>query len=86
MDNSMFSNNERKESKYENPPEIATDAFFKADDIRDIKERNGQGQSKRKDDNWDNKQPNKKVCKTKKFKAIKYSLGPNEEYNCYRKM
>ncbi|GJT85690.1 reverse transcriptase domain-containing protein [Tanacetum coccineum] len=80
VDNSMFSNNEKKESKYENPPDTATDAFFKADDIRDIKEMNGQGQSKRKDDNWDNKQRNKKVCKTKKFEAIKYSLGPNEEY------
>ncbi|GJY50765.1 hypothetical protein Tco_0441612 [Tanacetum coccineum] len=52
--------NERKESKYENPLDSATDSFFKAYDIRDIKEKNGQGQLKRKDDNWNDKQPNKK--------------------------
>ncbi|GJS45944.1 putative reverse transcriptase domain-containing protein [Tanacetum coccineum] len=51
---------ERKESKYENPPDNATDSFFKAYDIRDIKEKNGHGQLKRKDDNWNDKQPNKK--------------------------
>ncbi|GJS28799.1 hypothetical protein Tco_0489419 [Tanacetum coccineum] len=55
MDNSIFSSNERKESKYENPPDTATDSFFKAYDIRDIEERNGQGQLKRKDDNKDDK-------------------------------
>ncbi|GJS78618.1 hypothetical protein Tco_0728499 [Tanacetum coccineum] len=71
--------NERKESKYENPLDSATDSFFKAYDIRDIKEKNGQGQLKRKDDNWNDKQPNKKVYKTEMFEAIKYSLGPNEE-------
>ncbi|GJY71098.1 hypothetical protein Tco_0474801 [Tanacetum coccineum] len=47
----IFSSNERKESKYENPPETATDSFLKAYDIRDIKEKNGQRQLKRKDDN-----------------------------------
>ncbi|GJV65189.1 hypothetical protein Tco_1476017 [Tanacetum coccineum] len=60
MDNSIFSSNERKESKYENPPDNATDSFFKAYDIRDIEEKNGHGQLKRKDDNWNDKQPNKK--------------------------
>ncbi|GKC48151.1 hypothetical protein Tco_1065873 [Tanacetum coccineum] len=32
-----------------------------------------------------NEQPNKKVCKTKKFEAIKYSLGPNKEYIAVRR-
>ncbi|GKA19770.1 hypothetical protein Tco_0699685 [Tanacetum coccineum] len=84
-DEIIFSNNEWKESKYENPPDTATDSFFKAYDIRDIEERNGQGQIKRKNDNRNDKQPNKKVCKTEKFEAIKYSLGPNEEYIAVRK-
>ncbi|GJT82262.1 zinc finger, RING/FYVE/PHD-type containing protein [Tanacetum coccineum] len=30
--------------------------------------------------NKNNEQPNKRVCKAEKFEAIKYSLGPNEEY------
>ncbi|GKA43523.1 hypothetical protein Tco_0736247 [Tanacetum coccineum] len=85
VDNSIFSSIERKESKYENPPDNATDSFFKAYDIHDIKEKNGQGQLKRKDDNWNDKQPNKKVCKTEMFEAIKYSLGPNEEYIAVRR-
>ncbi|GJT08999.1 hypothetical protein Tco_0843461 [Tanacetum coccineum] len=37
-----------------------------------------QGQIKHKNDDSDNKQPRKKVCKTEKFEAVKYSLGPNE--------
>ncbi|GJU74088.1 hypothetical protein Tco_1265493 [Tanacetum coccineum] len=79
VDNSVLINDEWKESKYENPPNTATDSFFKAYDIRNIKEEN------RKNNDWDNKQPNKKVCKTKKFEAIKYSLGPNEEYIAVRR-
>ncbi|GJT83052.1 hypothetical protein Tco_1057394 [Tanacetum coccineum] len=60
VDNSIFSSNERKESKYENPPDTTTDSFFKAYDIRDIEEKNGQGQLKCKDDNWNDNWPNKK--------------------------
>ncbi|GJY77026.1 hypothetical protein Tco_0482142 [Tanacetum coccineum] len=51
VDNSIFSSNERKESKYENPPDTAIDSIFKAYNIRDIEKKNGQGQLKRKDDN-----------------------------------
>ncbi|GKE78131.1 hypothetical protein Tco_1544251, partial [Tanacetum coccineum] len=36
VDNSISSNNERKESKYENPSNTTTDSFFKAYDVRDI--------------------------------------------------
>ncbi|GKA40366.1 hypothetical protein Tco_0732959 [Tanacetum coccineum] len=40
-------------------------------------------QTKRKYNNTSNsndEKPNKRVCKAEKFEAIKYSLGPNEEY------
>ncbi|GKA32410.1 hypothetical protein Tco_0718777 [Tanacetum coccineum] len=66
-------------------PDTATDSFFKSYDIRDIEENNGQGQLKCKDDNWNNKQPNKKVCKTEMFEAMKYSLGLNKEYIAVRR-
>ncbi|GKF36143.1 hypothetical protein Tco_0112901 [Tanacetum coccineum] len=33
-----------------------------------------------KSNNKNDEPPNKKVCKAEKFEAIKYSLGPNEEY------
>ncbi|GJW66158.1 hypothetical protein Tco_0118042 [Tanacetum coccineum] len=36
VDNSIPSNNELKESKYENPSNTATDSFFKAYEARDI--------------------------------------------------
>ncbi|GJR46135.1 hypothetical protein Tco_1314238 [Tanacetum coccineum] len=85
VDNSILCNNERKESKYENPPNTATDSFFKAYDIRDIEKENGQGKIKHKDKDKDDKRPHKKICKTKKFEAIKYSLGPNEEYLAIRR-
>ncbi|GKE44682.1 hypothetical protein Tco_1471966, partial [Tanacetum coccineum] len=41
-------------------------------------------QIKRKDNDEDNKQPNKRRCKAEKFEAIQYSLGPNEEYIAIR--
>ncbi|GJW95267.1 hypothetical protein Tco_0674986 [Tanacetum coccineum] len=43
-----------------------------------------QGQTKRKDNNNDDKQPNKRRCKAEKFEAIQYSIGPNEEYIAIR--
>ncbi|GKC60522.1 putative nucleotidyltransferase, ribonuclease H [Tanacetum coccineum] len=85
VDNNISCNNEWKESKYKNPPNVATDSFFKAYDVRDIEKENGQGQIKRKDNDKDDKRPHKKVCKTEKFEAIKYSLGPNEEYLAIRR-
>ncbi|GJS00722.1 hypothetical protein Tco_0317230 [Tanacetum coccineum] len=84
VDNSISSNNECKESKYENPSNTATDSFFKAYGVRDIEKKSRHGQMKRKDNDKDDKRPHKKICKTEKFKAIKYSLGPNEEYLAIR--
>ncbi|GJW58140.1 hypothetical protein Tco_0104871 [Tanacetum coccineum] len=70
VDNNISSYNERKESKYENPSNIATDSFFKAYDVRDIKKENGRKQIKRKDNDEDNIQPNIRRCKAEKFEAI----------------
>ncbi|GKC31250.1 hypothetical protein Tco_1038544 [Tanacetum coccineum] len=80
MDNNILSNKEWKEFDYRNPLNTTTDSFFKAYDERDIKEGNKLRQMKRKGDNKNDEQPNKRVCKAEKFEAIKYSLGPNEEY------
>ncbi|GJR78927.1 hypothetical protein Tco_0149712 [Tanacetum coccineum] len=76
----FLSNNEWEEYNYVNPRNTAIDSFFKAYDEHDIEEGNELRQMTRKDDNKNDEQPNKKVCKTEKFEAIKYSLGPNEEY------
>ncbi|GKF78529.1 hypothetical protein Tco_0234097, partial [Tanacetum coccineum] len=35
--------------------------------------------------NSNDEQPNKRACKAEKFKAIKYSLGPNKEYIAIRR-
>ncbi|GJZ97372.1 hypothetical protein Tco_0669825 [Tanacetum coccineum] len=66
------------------------DSFFKP--YLNIQEKNNigdeQGQTKRKCSNTSNsndEQPNKRVCKAEKFEAIKYSLGPNEEYIAIRR-
>ncbi|GJX54301.1 reverse transcriptase domain-containing protein [Tanacetum coccineum] len=89
--NSSFKNHRKvdgrtkKESDYGNPLNTATDSFFKAHDEHDIEEGNELRQKKRKEDNKNDEQPNKKVCKAEKFKAIKYSLGPNEEYIAIRR-
>ncbi|GKC73161.1 hypothetical protein Tco_1119044 [Tanacetum coccineum] len=84
VDNKISSNNERKESKYENPSNTATYSFFKAYNVRDIEKENGQGKMKRKDNNKDDKKPNKRRCKAEKFEAIQYSIGPNKEYIAIR--
>ncbi|GJU64530.1 hypothetical protein Tco_1246365, partial [Tanacetum coccineum] len=78
VDNNTSSNNEWKESKSQNPSNTAIDSFFKAYDVRNIEKENEQGQTKRKDNNNDDKQPNKRRCKAEKFEAIQYSMGPNE--------
>nr|GEX76468.1 hypothetical protein [Tanacetum cinerariifolium] len=75
----------QKESKYENPSNTATDLFFKPYDVRDIEKKNGPRQMKRKDNNKNDKRPHKKVCRTENFEAVKYSLGPNEEYIAVRR-
>ncbi|GKB60749.1 hypothetical protein Tco_0916935 [Tanacetum coccineum] len=84
VDNNTSSNNEWKESKNQNPSNTAIDSFFKAYDVRNIEKENEQGQTKRKDNNNDDKQPNKRRCKAEKFKAIQYSIGPNKEYIAIR--
>nr|GEZ15756.1 hypothetical protein [Tanacetum cinerariifolium] len=55
VDNSVFSNNKWKESNYGNPPNIATDTFFKA-----YEEGNELIQMKHKEDNKSDEQSNKK--------------------------
>ncbi|GKC04886.1 hypothetical protein Tco_0996496 [Tanacetum coccineum] len=80
MDSSILNNKEWKESDCENSLYTTTDSFFKAYDEHDIKNGNVLRQMKRKEDNKNDEQPNKRVCKAEKFKAIKYSLGSKEEY------
>ncbi|GJR47143.1 hypothetical protein Tco_1294868 [Tanacetum coccineum] len=72
VDNSVLSNNEWKESKYENPSNTATDSFFKAYDVRDIEKE--KRQIKRKDNDKDNEQPNKKGAKQKSLKLFSTRL------------
>ncbi|GJT21836.1 hypothetical protein Tco_0891773 [Tanacetum coccineum] len=85
MDNNNLNNKEWKESDYGNHLNTATDSFFKAHDEHDIEEGNEPRQMKHKEDNKNDEQPNKRVCKAEKFEAIKYSLGPNEEYIAIRR-
>ncbi|GKE69122.1 hypothetical protein Tco_1527194 [Tanacetum coccineum] len=84
VDYNTSSNNEWKESKNHNPSNTAIDSFFKSYDVRNIEKENEQGQTKRKDNNNDDKQPNKRRCKAEKFEVIQYSIGPNEEYIAIR--
>ncbi|GJW55077.1 hypothetical protein Tco_0099162 [Tanacetum coccineum] len=85
MDNSILSNKEWKESDYGNPLNTTTNSFFKAHDKRNIKEGNELRQMKRKGDNKNDEQSIKRVCEAESFEAIKYSLGPNEEYIAIRR-
>ncbi|GJU74419.1 hypothetical protein Tco_1265824 [Tanacetum coccineum] len=78
------SNNEWKKSKSQNQSNTAIDSFFKAYDVRNIGKESEQGQTKRKDNNNDDKQSNKRSYKAKKFEAIQYSIGPNKEYIAIR--
>ncbi|GJV42028.1 hypothetical protein Tco_1420468 [Tanacetum coccineum] len=80
LDSNILNNIEWKEYDYGNHINTATDSFFKAHDEHDIEEGNELRQIKRKNDNKNDEQLNKRVCKAKKFEAIKYSLGPKEEY------
>ncbi|GKB52607.1 hypothetical protein Tco_0903360 [Tanacetum coccineum] len=58
--------------KMKNRSNTAIDSFFKAYDVRNIEKENEQGQTKRKDNNNDDKQPNKRRYKAEKFEAIQY--------------
>ncbi|GKC64386.1 hypothetical protein Tco_1096984 [Tanacetum coccineum] len=84
VDNSISSNNKLKESKYENPSNTATDSFLKAYEVCDSEKQNLTKRKYSNTSNSINKQPNKRRCKAKKFEAIQYSLGPNEEYIAIR--
>ncbi|GKE34162.1 hypothetical protein Tco_1453484, partial [Tanacetum coccineum] len=84
MDNSISSSDELKESKYENPSNIATDSFFKANEVREIEKQSLTKRKYRNASNSINELPNKTRCKAEKFEAIQYSLGPNEEYIAIR--
>nr|GEX96213.1 hypothetical protein [Tanacetum cinerariifolium] len=75
----------KKESVYGNPLNTATDSFFKAHDEHGIEEGNAPRQMKRKEDNKNDDKPNKRVSKAEKFEAIKYLLGPTEEYIAIRR-
>ncbi|GJX97106.1 hypothetical protein Tco_0352904 [Tanacetum coccineum] len=87
--NDIVSNDEEwEESDYENPPNTTTNSSFKpylnTYEKDDIEKEDERSQKKRKGNKSDleinNEQPNKRVYKANKFEAIKYSLGPNEEY------
>nr|GEV56838.1 hypothetical protein [Tanacetum cinerariifolium] len=99
MNDIVSSDEEWEESDYGNPPNTTTDSSFKpylnAQEKDDTKKEDERIQKKRKgnnnilnkppkSDNQNNKQPSERVCKAKKFEAIKYSLGPNEEYIAIR--
>nr|GEY77944.1 hypothetical protein [Tanacetum cinerariifolium] len=93
--NSSFENNMRvdgrtkKEPDYGKPPNAITNSFFKPylkpEEQNNTAKRNLLSQIKRKDNNMNDEQPSKRICKTEKFEAIKYSLGPNEEYIAIRR-
>nr|GEZ10024.1 hypothetical protein [Tanacetum cinerariifolium] len=74
---------EWKESNYGNPPNTATDSFFnpylRAQEEYDVEKGNELRQMKRNDNNKNDEQPNKRVCKAEKSEAIIFSLGPNKE-------
>ncbi|GKB29156.1 hypothetical protein Tco_0868557 [Tanacetum coccineum] len=81
MDDSILSNNN-----------TTTDSFFKPYLITrgkcDTEKEDEQSLTKRKYSNTSesiDEQPNKRMCKAKKFEAIQYSLGPNEEYIAIRR-
>ncbi|GKD84048.1 hypothetical protein Tco_1350887 [Tanacetum coccineum] len=99
MNDIVSSDQESKESDYGNPPNTTTDSSFKpylnAQEKYDIEKEDERRQNKRKgnnnilnkapkSDNQNNENPSKRVSKAEKFEAIKYSLGPNEEYIAIR--
>ncbi|GJY98048.1 hypothetical protein Tco_0514958 [Tanacetum coccineum] len=77
-------NNKWEESNYGNPANASTNPFFKPylkpQEQNNIKKRDELSQMKRKDNKMNDEQPYKRIYKAEKFEAIKYPLGPNEEY------
>ncbi|GJY74300.1 hypothetical protein Tco_0478731 [Tanacetum coccineum] len=72
--------------------DTTADSFFKpylnTREKNNIEKEDERGQTKRKCSNTSNsydEQPNKRVCSAETFEAIKYSLGPNEEYIAIRR-
>ncbi|GKC01316.1 hypothetical protein Tco_0987452 [Tanacetum coccineum] len=88
MDDIVSSDEEWEESDYGNPSNTTTNSFFKpyikAREKNDIEKEDERSQKKHKSNKSNleinNRHPNKRECKAEKFEAIKYSLGPNEEY------
>ncbi|GKE06116.1 hypothetical protein Tco_1398134 [Tanacetum coccineum] len=93
MNDIVSSDEEWEESDYGNPPNTTTDSSFKpclnTQEKDDIKKKDERSQMKRKgnnntlnkapkSDNQNNEQHSKRVLKSEKFEAIKYSLGPNK--------
>ncbi|GKE06799.1 hypothetical protein Tco_1398817 [Tanacetum coccineum] len=72
--------------------DTTADSFFKpyinTREKNNIEKEDERGQTKRKCSNTSNsndEKPNKRICNAEKFEAIKYSLGPNEEYIAIRR-
>ncbi|GJZ56788.1 hypothetical protein Tco_0612282, partial [Tanacetum coccineum] len=91
-DDIVSSDDECEEYDYENPPNTTTNSFFKpyskTHENNNVDKEDKRSQTKRKCCNNDlnnDEQPIKRVCKAEKFEAIKYSLGPNEEYIAIRR-
>ncbi|GJV17927.1 hypothetical protein Tco_1363250 [Tanacetum coccineum] len=85
----ISSDDEWKESDYGNPPNAITNSFFKPylkpKEQNNTEKRDVLIQIKRKDNNMNDEQPSKRICKAEKFEAIKYSLRPNKEYIAIRR-
>ncbi|GJT97933.1 hypothetical protein Tco_1093451 [Tanacetum coccineum] len=81
MDDRIFSSNDTTTNSFFRP-------YLKTSEKNETEKDNELSQTKRKYNNTSNsidEQPYKRVCKAEKFEAIKYSLGPNEEYIAIRR-
>ncbi|GKA07758.1 hypothetical protein Tco_0686982 [Tanacetum coccineum] len=80
IDDSILSSNNTTSDSFFKP-------YLKTRGKSDTEKEDEQSQTKRKYSNTSisiDEQPNKRRCKAKKFEAIQYSLGPNEEYIAIR--
>ncbi|GKB13523.1 hypothetical protein Tco_0847446 [Tanacetum coccineum] len=85
-------NKRRMDDRILSSNDTTTDSFFrpylKTSEKNKTEKDNELSQTKRKYSNTSNsidEQPYKRICKAEKFEAIKYSLGPNEEYIAIRR-
>ncbi|GJS73894.1 hypothetical protein Tco_0706735, partial [Tanacetum coccineum] len=85
-------NKRRMDDRILSSNNTTTDSFFKPYLITrekcDTKKEDEQSQTKHKYYNTSesiDEQPHKRMCKAKKFEAIQYSLGTNEEYIAIRR-